>query len=87
MESMRDPAFPSELILFAPYEESEEQPAARFYSEQADRLVDGLLDIVLAGDDLLCCLQEEEASRFLWAEPHLQRIMSDADTLLKRLAN
>ena len=52
-----------------------------------DRIVDRLLDIILIGDELVSCLQEEEASPFLWIEPHLQRICRETDAVLKRVAN
>jgi len=53
----------------------------------ADRIVDRLLDIILSGDELLSCLQQEEASPYLWIEPHLDRLCREADAVLKRLAN
>jgi hypothetical protein len=84
---MRDPELPTEILLFNADEKPEERPCRLSYGQTTDRIIDGLIDIVLAADDVLRCLDDEAASPFLWAEPHLRRVLSDADTLLKRLTN
>jgi hypothetical protein len=68
-------------------ESAECEPGERRHSFSLDQIVDRLLDIILIGDELLACLQEEEASPFLWIEPHLERVCREADAVLKRVAN
>ena len=44
-------------------------------------IVDALARILLETDGALTLLDEEEASRFLWLEPHLRTVFDAADEL------
>ena len=86
---MRQPRDPEELLSALLDEETSDAAPDQPYAGPitVDQLVDRLLDIMLIGDELLGCLQEEEASPFLWIEPHLERVCREADAVLKRVAN
>jgi hypothetical protein len=53
----------------------------------SERVVDRLLDILLAADELLGELQTEEANPLLWIEPQVQRIYREVDSLIRRFAD
>ncbi len=86
---MREPLTPQDFLAALRGDETPERDPGVAAPEPIvrDRIVDRLLDIILIGDELLSCLQEEEAIPFLWIEEHLQRICRDVDAALKRVAN
>jgi hypothetical protein len=53
----------------------------------SERVVDRLIDILLAADELLGELQTEEANPLLWIEPHVQRVYREVDSLVRRFAD
>lgn len=86
---MRQPLTPQDFFAALRGEETIDTAPDIERGETAvrDRVVDRLLDIILIGDELFSFLQEEEASPLLWIEPHVERLLREADTLLSRLAN
>ena len=86
---MREPLTPQDFLAALNGDETPDSNSGTAETEPIvrDRIVDRLLDIILIGDELLSCLQEEEASPFLWIEEHLQRICRETDAALKRVAN
>jgi hypothetical protein len=48
-------------------------------------VVDALARILLEADGALMLLNEEEASRFLWLEPHLRNVFDEINSVMFRL--
>jgi len=48
-------------------------------------IVDALARILLEADGALTLLDEEEASRFLWLEPHLRNVFDEINSVMFRL--
>src|SRR4029077_7684392 len=48
-------------------------------------VVDALARILLEADGALMLLDEEEASRFLWLEPHLRKVFDEINSVLFRV--
>ena len=48
-------------------------------------VVDALARILLEADGALMLLDEEEASQFLWLEPHLRNVFDEINSLMFRL--
>jgi hypothetical protein len=48
-------------------------------------VVDALARILLETDGALTLLDEEEASRFLWLEPHLRTVFDEINSVMFRL--
>ena len=85
---MREPPTPHDFLAALRGEETPDcDPDTECAEPIADRIVDRLLDIILIADELLSGLQQEEASPYLWIEPHLDRLFREADAVLKRIAN
>lgn len=48
-------------------------------------VVEALSRILLEADGALMLLDEEEASRFLWLEPHLRKVFDEINSVMFRL--
>jgi hypothetical protein len=62
--------------------------ASPFRSDDAslrERVVDGLARILLEADFTLALLDDEEASKFLWLEPHLRNVFEEINSVMFRL--
>lgn len=52
-----------------------------------ERLVEQLADLLLAADEVLETLRAEDAAKFGWAEPDVQKVYDTTNELMKRLTD
>jgi hypothetical protein len=50
-------------------------------------VVDALARILLETDEALVLLDEEEANKFLWLEPHLRKVFDEINSVMFRLTD
>jgi hypothetical protein len=69
----------------------QQEPASPFLRTGAVSLheivVDALGRILLEVDETLTLLDEEEANRFQWIEPHLHNVFDEINSLMFRLTD
>ncbi len=52
-----------------------------------ERVLDRLADLLLDADELLAMLDDEDAARVRWIEPHVRRAFDEVDTAMRGMTD
>jgi hypothetical protein len=52
-----------------------------------ERVLDRLADLLLDADELLAMLDDEQATRVRWIEPHVRRAFDEFDTAMRGMTD